>query len=84
MDFYVGQKLTKMVKSIIITFLWITFFFSQTLKPIRYYIFMCHFFEKYEHFCNFITLQFLACKKYTMKHIFKNSKNWSKVIHSSL
>jgi hypothetical protein len=31
--------------------------------------------EKDEHFYNFITLQFLAYKKYNMKHTFKDSKN---------
>jgi hypothetical protein len=41
-------------------------------------------FEKNEHFYKFITLQFLACKKYILKHTFKDSQNWSKVIHSSL
>jgi hypothetical protein len=44
----------------------------------------CQFFGKYEHFYKFITLHFLACKKYIVKHIFKDSKIWSKVIHSSL
>ncbi len=51
----------------------------------KYYMVMCHlFFEKDEHFYKFITLQFLTCKKYSVKRTFKDSKNWSKVIHSSL
>jgi hypothetical protein len=37
---------------------------------------LCHFFGKYEHF--------LACKKNIVKHIFRDSEIWSKVIHSNL
>jgi len=45
---------------------------------------MCYFlFKKNEQFYKFITSKKLACKKYTSKHTFKDSKNWSKVIHYS-
>jgi hypothetical protein len=61
MDFYIGQKLTKMVKSLIITFLCISIFFSTNI--IAYEVLHGHvsfLFEKDEHFYKFITSQFLA------------------------
>jgi hypothetical protein len=47
MDFYIGQKLMKMVKSLVITFLWINNFFSSNIIAYEDYMVMCHlFFEK--------------------------------------
>jgi hypothetical protein len=73
MDFYIGQKLTKMVKSLIITFYEKIIFF---INMITYEVLHGHvsfLFEKDEHFYKFKTLQFLACKKYIVKCIFKDS-----------
>jgi hypothetical protein len=63
MDFYIGQKLTKMVKSLIITFLWNSK--NKFTNIIAYEVLHGHvsfLFEKDEHFYKFLTLQFLACK----------------------
>jgi hypothetical protein len=62
--FYIGQKLIKMIKSFIITFLQIFNFFFQKFI-IAYEVLYGHvsfLFEKDEHFYKFIILQFLACK----------------------
>jgi len=62
----------------------ILFFLKRIIAYEVLHGYMSFLFENDEHFNKFITLQFLACKKYIVKHIFKDSKNWSKVIHSSL
>jgi hypothetical protein len=63
MDFYIGQNLTKMVKFLIITFLWNNIYFFTNI--IAYDVLhgnVSFLFEKDEHCYKFITLQFLACK----------------------
>jgi hypothetical protein len=63
MDFYIGQNLIKMVKSLIITFSWISILFFTNI--IAYEVLHGHvsfLFEKDEHFYKFIILQYLACK----------------------
>jgi len=81
MDFYIGQNLTKMVKSFIITFLKIIKFFCTNI--ITYEVLHGHvsfLFEKDEHFYKFITLQIWNYKKYIVKHILKSQKfgqKWS-------
>jgi hypothetical protein len=51
MDFYIGQKMTNMVKPLIITFLWVSNFFFTNI--IAYEVLHGHvsfLFEKDEHF----------------------------------
>jgi hypothetical protein len=51
MDFYIGQKLKKMVKSFIITFLWISnFFFTNIIVHEILHGHVSFLFEKDEHF----------------------------------
>jgi len=53
----------KMVKSLIITLLWITKFFFTNIVAYKVLHGHVSFFFKDEHFYKFITLQFLAYKK---------------------
>jgi len=55
--------MTKMVKSFIITFLWINkFFFTNIIADEVLHGHVSFLFEKDEHFYRFITLQFSAYK----------------------
>jgi hypothetical protein len=84
MNFYIGPKIYENCK--------VPHYYifmnnkKKNHKHIAYEVLHGHvsFFLKDEIFYKFISLQFLIYKKYTMKHTFKDSKNWSKVIHSSL